>query len=139
MPNNSLRLSEAEALEPRKLLAASITLSPKQVLSIVGTDNGEPISVLAKPGAIYHVVDGALTSDISQFKVRHIVIRALGGDDVILLQSALDSDVDAGAGNDRITGAHGLVSGGKGNDTISGSDGALDGGPGNDLIAAHLR
>ncbi len=152
-----------EPLDQRVLLSAQLTGG---VLTLTGTDNADDLAVMADPTFIDVLdakVNGA-TSYYSLASVTKIDIDALGGDDRITIDPALDSlaypaSVSGGAGNDRITTGAGAdtidagdgndkvyanggadsILGGAGSDTIYGGDGAdtILGGTGNDRIIAE--
>jgi len=137
------RKLQVERLERRDLLTTGV-LDSQGVLRITGTEAADYIFVYQQSGQFY--VTG-VNQSFNAAQVRKISIDALGGDDVIRLDSqvvpgwqslTLDTTVNLGAGNDFIIGGEGkdMIFGGSGHDVIFGQSGNdyLDGGDGNDVI-----
>lgn len=166
-----------ERLEQRRLLSVSLDHG---VLHIVGTDRKDVIRVglgdtasrpvqhiigqHSVPGAVtttvqyYEVSLNGKVSDFLASKVKQIVVRAGGGDDVVTLNGgefrgfpffgnlfgtvavAVPTVVYGGAGNDYLVGGAGqdLLYGQGGNDMLNGWAGrdTLNGGAGNDDLGA---
>ena len=152
------RNDAVETLEPRRLLSAD--LSGRGVLSVVGTDAADAITISADRDARQITVAGA-TDEPAVFdarRVRAIRVEVGGGDDAVSITTLLrgrvgvdlgdgddtlvsEAEVGArgGAGDDTmtLTGPRGgALLGGDGNDTLNGSDAArynlLNGGDGDD-------
>ncbi len=152
-----------ETLDRRVLLAAQLT---NGTLVLTGTDNADDIAVMADATFI-NVVEAKVNGAANYYSlaaITQIKIDALGGDDRITIDPALDSlaypaSVSGGAGNDRITAGSGadtidagdgndkvyanggadLITGGSGNDTVYGGDGndTILGGNGNDRLVGE--
>jgi Ca2+-binding RTX toxin-like protein len=161
-----------EALENRRMFSGAF-LSPAGQLFIAGTDGADQITVsdtFVQTNSTVHErflmvslkVSGSTVTTNNLFRaadVRSMLINALGGDDVITLNTVNAATVYGGYGNDRITGGSGndalfgdawlsseagvlygsgndVIFGGAGNDEIHGNDGddELHGGDGNDRI-----
>ncbi|WP_165245007.1 hypothetical protein [Paludisphaera soli] len=131
-PDRRQAVSLVEALEGRRLMAASITLNPTtQVLTITGTASrdyllareiGNQISVDAYDG------NGVLTNKTSFAKssVSKIVMNGLGGDDTLVAQPvSMPVALNGGDGNDALYGGAGddTLEGGAGDDVLYGSTG----------------
>ena len=104
----------------------------------------------AAPGAVvgrvlFTRVAGNINMDIGT--TENLLINSLGGDDLITLQAGLNGliliTVNAGEGNDNITGGDGpdVLNGDAGNDIITGGAGldVLNGGDGNDSLTGGQR
>jgi Ca2+-binding RTX toxin-like protein len=148
-----------EVLESRRLFSIVVN---GDVLTVTGTEGRDSILVLVTPGALtLEVSDGiGPRQTLPDFRVfREIRISGLGGDDWITVAGAsglgyipenppaspvpdgllyIPVVVDAGAGNDYVSGGRGgdLLLGGAGSDTLYGDRGndTLDGGDGKDLL-----
>ena len=118
---------QLEALEARTLLAASLDAG---VLTVDGTDVADALRVDAR-GSDLVVSIGRDRQSFALADVQQIVINALDGNDRVSISPrvSLPATVDAGAGDDQ-------VSGGGGNDSIIGGAGAdqLFGGAGDDNL-----
>jgi Ca2+-binding RTX toxin-like protein len=138
-----------EVLEGRMLLSATLSHG---VLTIKGSNKRDIMSVTFAPQADkriqYAESLGNRGSPLKYFArkaVKKIVLSALGGDDLVLINfanSAIAAKLDMGAGNDQLTmfnPGNTTVLGGAGNDTLSGGAGKdlMDGGAGNDAIQSH--
>lgn len=141
-----------EALETRTLPAAQVVASlAAGVLTIEGTPGADRIALwqgqnqLAVLG-VNIAVNGKPVTSVASGSVQKIVVNALGGDDVVLLnqdkygsqrvtQPAL---IDGGDGNDYLAAGWGnsTLKGGAGNDSLYGGAGkdSVSGGDGNDLL-----
>src|SRR5437667_10302657 len=102
MSNISFRLTKAEALEPRRLLASFAARALHGVLRINGTDQNDVISVKRSSDGIFQVSLGNQTLDFSQFAVKSIALDAGGGDDRISVGVNRPCTVMGGDGNDVI-------------------------------------
>src|SRR5690242_6920470 len=147
-------MSHIEALEDRRLFAATITLA-SGTLTLNGTNADEQLTVELKSGRYEATVTGPsvqpITRTFAASGVRNIVISAKGGVDLVdvtLKKFTGSVKVDAGAGNDDVTvttngptnlrGRDGddRLTGGAGKDVIYGDAGndSMTGGAGNDLL-----
>jgi len=138
-----------EGLEPRRLMHAAVHHG---TLFVLGTSRGDEITVrpFADPSGEFIDVDvNGRQRRFSLAAVRRIRLAALGGDDVITVEtSLLPVVIRAGSGDDVITGSFGddtIFAGGgddfvrahEGNDVLLGERGGdtLIGGTGNDLLS----
>lgn len=119
-----------QLLEPRRLLAASFSLSDG-VLTIKGTSNDEFGGASLVAGGFINASIGDAFDQFRANRVDKIVVKAGGGDDEISLVGVEDipCSVRGGDGNDTLSGANG-------NDTIRGDDGKdqIDPRSGNDKV-----
>lgn len=128
-----------ERLEARELLTA--VLAADGTLTVTGTPAADTISLAVNNGNLNVTETGGALSSFMASKVKHCVIRAGAGDDVVTLGTGvIGSVVDGGPGNDSIHGGPGsdTLGGGDGNDTIESRDSqadTIDGGPGTDQAA----
>jgi parallel beta-helix repeat protein/VCBS repeat-containing protein len=114
---------------------------PERVLEIVGTECDDTISVKQRDGRIWVTFNGEKSVHDG---ISAILVRTLAGDDRIELSGlAVDTRVQAGAGNDRIDArqvceADLWLEGETGCDTIRAGGGVnlIDGGSGNDHLQA---
>jgi len=128
MIENRYRTSHIEALELRRLLAASVDGSG--ILQVSGTEANDSIVVSAVGANTQVVVNGGAAQSFATSSIKGANIQALGGNDVIIITTALPlCAVFGGAGNDKIAG-------GDGNETLNGNAGKdqIDGGLGNDKL-----
>ncbi len=98
-------------------------------LDVGGTSKGDEIT-LSRDGGKLHVVINGKAFDFDAANVTNVVVHSGAGNDSIKIKSSIDHVfVQAGSGND-------TVSGGDGNESISGGDGndSVSGGGGNDTI-----
>lgn len=120
-----------EALEGRRLLAASISLNPTtQVLSISGTDSRDSILVTEHNGQVGVEVytDDVLSRQASfaRSSIASLVVDAKGGNDkIVAVTATMPSTLTGGAGDDVIYGGHvnDVITGGAGDDTLYGGHG----------------
>ena len=143
-----------ERLENRRFFAANLT---EGVLSVEGTDAGDVISLVARSSTLTVRVNAERTV-FNLDSIDEVLVNALGGNDRITLgRLSVPAAVDAGAGDDRVTGGRGddVITGGEGDDRISAGAGddqlfgaagsdrlfgdagndELDGGAGTDLLS----
>lgn len=134
-----------ERLERRDLLAGfTASLDSQGVLKIVGTEAADQM-YLQNDGSKLWVYGDTNKFDVA--RVKQIQVDALGGDDMIRLDSQvffrnvptyISTIINAGAGNDYVLGAEGrdVVYGGDGNDLVFGVGGNdyIDGGLGFDVL-----
>ena len=136
-----------DVLEPRRMFAASIGLSPEGILVVEGSERADLISFSlnkSNPAKL----DVRVNRVVGQFDVAAITggvtVRALGGNDRVVVNEKngavpLDFMVFAGSGNDRIVVGSGddVVDGGAGNDDLGGGKGndLLIGGAGGDKLS----
>src|SRR5262245_13144132 len=151
--NANLPTVATEPLESRRLFAVNLT---DGLLTVEGTDGGDVISLVAR-GSMLTVRVNAERTLVNLDAVDEVLVNALGGNDRVTLgKLSVNAAIDAGAGDDRVTGGRGddVIVGGDGNDRISGSGGddllfgaagsdrlfgdggndELDGGTGTDLL-----
>lgn len=131
----SSQLRSGEYLELRTLLSATLA---DGVLSIVGTDEADRVSVRADGDNLVATVNGE-ESTFASADVTSIDVAVGGGDDRVNLRGVTqDATIDGGAGNDRLSGGRGndVITGGEGNDRLHGRSGndQLDGGAGRDVL-----
>jgi Ca2+-binding RTX toxin-like protein len=143
----------SEQLESRRLFAVNLT---DGLLTVEGTGDGDVISLVAR-GSMLTVRVNAERTMHNLDAIDEVLVNALGGNDRVTLgKLAVNAAVDAGAGDDRVTGGRGddVIVGGDGNDRLSGNSGddqlfgaagsdrlfgndgddELDGGAGTDLL-----
>src|SRR5262249_31500249 len=110
-------------------------------LTIIGTDGQDVINVNASNLANVFVTTSFGPAQ-GGFDVRHgrVIVFALGGNDIVNIIGAPETEVHGGAGHDTLMGGSGLniLLGDAGNDTLMGRGTAdvLVGGGGQDVIAA---
>src|SRR5436309_1675287 len=100
--------SFTELLEPRRLLAATVTLDANGFLRIVG-DSADNVASLSRfqGGQIQVTVDGTSTL-FDAAKVQKFGFYGMGGNDSITLGNVnLRAYLDGGTGNDSLSGAQG--------------------------------
>ncbi len=104
------------------------SLNGKGALVVTGTASNDDLLLTSEKGQLLVEASG-VGIDYPQTKVKSIEIIAGDGDDRVVMQQPMGAYVDAGAGNDSVTG-------GPGNDTITGGAGkdSLDGGAGDDRV-----
>ncbi len=139
-------LSGTDVTEVRVNLAATIdgTSGDGKVdtITINATDGDDVIGVTKEANGDVRVLGLASEVVISNFDANdRIVIRGLGGDDVIEasgLGTAMALTADGGEGDDILVGSDGadVLSGGAGDDVLLGGAGldVLDGGPGDNTV-----
>ncbi len=146
-----------EFLEARRLFSIELT---DGVLTVVGTEGRDQITVVVNPGGtVLRVGDGSQFQEFPDFRlIDQIVVYGLGGDDLILVAAenhpayvwnppavpeavwrlTVPAKIFGGDGDDRIYGGagHDRIHGGAGSDTLHGDlgDDVLDGGIGKDLL-----
>lgn len=127
-----------EGLESRKLLSAVVSNGE---LDIRGTGLADRIDVrLNNAGTRYIVNINGTERTFATRGIREIDVASFGGNDRITIHSNVRilADIEAGAGNDRVSGGSGAddIDGNAGNDTLLGNDGNddIDGGRGDDEI-----
>ena len=144
-PGRSRRRLSFEGLEPRQVLAGGLTATlANGVLAITGTEQADTIVVRQIDNRLS--IDG-LSGSYAVNQVNRIAVNALGGDDVVNLDSGalsgqqpitIPASVYGGWGNDKLYGGDGPDSlfGDYGNDTLHGNRGSdsLYGGPGDDVL-----
>lgn len=149
--------SFVEPVESRLCLAAALS---EGVLTVTGTEGADVIEIDLRDDGQLKVEIGTAEQRFSYSAVARIVVRALGGNDIVEFNArnliAKPVQVFAGAGNDSVKGTDGrdTIFGGGGNDYLDGRVGAdrifgeggndkiegkggndfLDGGSGNDWI-----
>jgi Ca2+-binding RTX toxin-like protein len=155
------RRAEAEPLERRRLLSASLSDGLLNVTGRPFSDNiyiREEVSPQSGEKVIVVEIDSPLLDipathqEFAAGKVNSVLVRGLGGNDLIDLAIATYAvpalagtgpvdqytRIDAGSGNDTVYGGNGrdVILGGVGNDTLFGTNGndRLDGGRGNDFL-----
>src|ERR1051325_9055257 len=90
-------LPTAEMLEPRRLLAAA----PVDVNGTAGRDS----IIISVSGSVYTVTVNAVQATHNVADVSVFIVRSSDGDDVIAIGAGvIGSYVDAGPGNDKISG-----------------------------------
>ena len=130
------RKTRFERLERREMMAAVTARLDFKVLTVLGTDAADVISLRTAGGKIYANNKAFAASSVSK-----IVISAGQGDDRITVNEAIAKPtvIFAGYGNDTVYGGAGpdTVYGAGGDDTIygRGGDDVLWGGPGNDSLS----
>jgi Ca2+-binding RTX toxin-like protein len=121
------------------------TLSPKGSLNVFATDGSDAISITNKSKKIRISVND-LTQSFTRSKVKRISISSYDGNDRVTIGSNVPAAlIEAGEGNDTISGGDGsdtliggpgedVLNGSRGDDSLIGSEGAdtLDGGGGRD-------
>jgi Ca2+-binding RTX toxin-like protein len=128
-----------EPLESRQLMDA--TLNSRGTLNIIGTDGDDSVSI-RRIGAIVEVLDNGALHRFDAGKVKRVIARLGGGDDVFAARGRIRTrmTIAGEAGNDDLRGGAGAdrIDGGAGDDRIRGGDGAdtLVGGAGRDVIHA---
>src|SRR3954452_10285169 len=136
-----------EPLEARMFL--STTTTPTDTLLIRGTNSNDVITLDIRSRSdgtkFARVSTSTRVRDFDLTGINHIRIEALGGDDTVVINDRVvrGIEINAGLGNDSVTGGNGAdtVIGGRGNDLISGRDGndRLRGDTGNDTIDGGSR
>ncbi len=128
-----------EAIESRRLLSA--TLAPDGELNIDGTAGNDGVEVwVNRAGTRVITMVNGLEQSFPARKVREIDVDTFAGNDRINIHSTVfvATDIDAGAGNDWVSGGSGPddIDGGAGNDSLYGNAGRdeLDGGAGTDYL-----
>jgi uncharacterized protein YkwD len=138
---------ELEALEDRRVLAASISLSPTGgVLTVIGSEYADAARVALSNGQVvatlnYTDASGeahALEATYALTQVKSIVFKGGTGDDVFINDTALAVTAWGEGGNDYVEGGAGRdkLKGGDGNDTVVGYTGNdyLYGDSGDDVL-----
>ena len=126
-----------ESLETRTLLAATAALV-KGVLTITGTADADTIDVSPKTGGklVVRVTPSDLVKSFTASGVKHILINAGAGGDIVSIDSAIliPATINGEAGND-------VLSGGGGDDVFDGGPGAdqFDGDGGHDTVTYASR
>jgi Ca2+-binding RTX toxin-like protein len=129
-----------QPLEERCVLSAASLLGEGTVL-VVGSDEANSISVGHLQNSDFitiRVDDSSFTFPSSA--IRHIHIRAQGGDDIVRVRPSVTQTmtIEGGDGNDLIVGSQqrDLIYGGDGHDRLLGQGGndSIDGGSGGDWI-----
>ena len=118
-----------ERLEGRSLCAGVTTL-PNGDIQVDGSEAADLIQISRVDGDTIRVRIGGTFTNVDHAAGAQIIVNGLGGDDYITLSNVtLASMIDAGDGND-------YVSGGMGNDTIHGGAGndRINGGAGDDVL-----
>src|SRR3954470_2350506 len=124
-----------EELEPRQLLAASIS---GDILTVAGTNKADNISVKVKGSQIVTKI-GNTTKNFNKSAVKQLIVNGNNGNDKISVTGGIPNVVlNGGGGNDRILGSGGadFISGGAGNDFLNGRKGndQIYGDDGNDEL-----
>jgi Ca2+-binding RTX toxin-like protein len=130
-----------EAIEARRMLAASVTLSGG-VLTVTGTESADVIEFDLRSATQLKVEVGSLEQKVDYSKVTKIVVNALGGNDVVEFNQrnpiTVGVEVSAGTGNDTVeaTAGRDTLYGGGGNDFLDGREGSdsIFGENGNDKL-----
>src|SRR5881394_3394429 len=133
--SNRAPMSMVDALEERRLLAATLT---NGVLAVVGTEAADNI-VVGLNATDNTKLDVNINGTVSSFAllnsagtaaISKIAIFGLGGDDKIAINQANGAILTpavlvGGSGNDSLVGGGGndLIFGGAGNDSLFGNDG----------------
>ena len=120
-----------ETLEIRRLRSA--TVDSNHVLQVQGTEAADTITIAASGAQVQVVINGGAAQSFEPGTLTGYNIHGLGGNDLIVVQTALtNATIFGDGGNDR-------VGGGEGNETLYGNAGkdALDGGGGNDLVKGN--
>src|SRR5215218_3772608 len=137
-----------EALEPRRLLSASVQAG---VLVVTGTVSSDVITVFLNPADSNQlsVKIGAAVQTFDAGPINAITIDALRGDDTVSIDAAiaLPTTITGGSGSDRVFGNEGndsivgnggrdFLYGNDGDDFISGAGSSdyIDGGDGDDFL-----
>jgi len=129
-----------ESLEHRRLLAAQPTaLFLGGTLFVTATDAADTVSFGFRGPRLIPIVNGAGVGKFSMGAVQRIEIQTLEGNDVVDLSNlSIPTYVNAGLGNDLVTGGKGndSLTGAGGKDTLRGNDGVdrLSGGNTSDLL-----
>src|SRR5947199_6508449 len=95
---------QIESLESRWLLAAAAELNGSR-FDVTGTDAGETIALTSDGTTITATVDGTVVGTAAAADVHSVFIKALGGDDTVTVDAAVDkrAGVLGGDGDDTIT------------------------------------
>lgn len=137
-----------QALEPRRLLAATLTGG---VLTITGTERNDVIEVGLRNNGRLNVRINSASQNFVYTQITSFVVNALGGNDKIEFNDdnpiSKGAGINAGLGNDTVEGtlARDTIFGGSGNDDLEGDFGSdiiygegghdvLDGSNGNDKL-----
>ena len=115
-----------------------LALSKRGLLRINGSENADTVAVFAR-GRRIRVIRNGVVKNYAQSAVKAIQVYGFGGNDMITVNDrSVGVYVDAGMGDDVVTGGAGydILSGGMGNDTIYGNagDDRLNGNAGNDVL-----
>lgn len=125
-----------EALEPRRLMAADITLYSGGSLYLRGDDTTDAAAVAYYGSDLVRVTLDGLTKHYDADQVERIYFYGYGGNDSFRNDTGVPAFADGGAGNDVLTGGGGDDSllGGESDDVLEGrgGDDLLEGGNGHD-------
>jgi len=132
-----------EQLEDRRLLSG-VTFAAG-TLTVVGTEGDDTVSMVTddRKHDTLLVTLNDTTRSFALADVKHIVVKARGGDDVVLVNESYaaitaDAFLSGGDGADLLVGGSGddVIYGGAGRDTLVGAEGddTLLGGGGNDRV-----
>ncbi|HRK30436.1 MAG TPA: calcium-binding protein [Tepidisphaeraceae bacterium] len=114
-------MCHVELVESRRLLStASVTLSSKGTLLIVGTEARDVVSITSQSDEVIVVANGVQRS-FAVSEVRRVRADGLGGNDSIISDAAeFATTLDGGAGNDVLTCAgRATLVGGDGSDELN--------------------
>lgn len=130
-PRRDRAFGVVEALEGRRLLAASVSLNAStHILSITGTDSRDSVLVTESNGQVGVEVytEGVLAQRASYARssIQSLVVDAKGGDDkIVVVTATMPTTLTGGAGDDTIYGgmASDVIDGGAGDDSLYGGEG----------------
>jgi len=144
MLTSSIRRSQLETLETRRLLSGGATVTEDGTLVITGTDQNDNVSFgYIFDGRFVVNVAGRTFEDIHPDSILRVSVQSLGGNDIVApFQRTINVPYyfDGGEGNDLLGGGPNddVLVGGPGDDTLQGQAGKdlLLGGPGDDWFFA---
>lgn len=129
-----------QSLESRLMMAAApVTLSYLSgVLTVTGTTAND-VMTITQSGSTWTITDNAYSTTQSYVGVTQLVVNGGDGSDKISANTAVNTSLNGGTGNDTLIGSNltDIFVGGDGNDSLVGNGGAdkFFGGAGNDTLS----